>query len=91
VGVRGPLASASDVKVRRSNWDRIEIEDQAAIVNRSHARITVTADHGLPVGVATLRSFRMRAISRAGLTCSSSNNGASAFARSIAASLASRP
>jgi hypothetical protein len=29
------------------------------------ARMTVIADQGLPVGAATLRSFRMRAISRA--------------------------
>jgi hypothetical protein len=36
-----------------------------AAANRSRARITVIADQGLPVGVATLRSFRMRAISRA--------------------------
>ena len=27
------------------------------------------ADQGLPVGVATFRSFRMRAISRADFTC----------------------
>jgi hypothetical protein len=29
--------------------------------------LTVIADHGAPVGVSTLRSFRMRAISRARL------------------------
>jgi len=58
---------------------------------RSRTRMTVMADQGLPVGVATFRSFRMRAISRADLPASSSNSGASAFARSTAAALASRP
>jgi hypothetical protein len=43
--------------------------------------MTVTADQGLPVGVATSRLFRMRAISRADLSAGSSNGGASAFAR----------
>jgi hypothetical protein len=32
-------------------------------VKRCRARMTVITDHCLPVGVATLRSFRMRAIS----------------------------
>ena len=38
--------------------------------------MTVTADQD-QVGVAMLRAFRIRAISRAGLPASSSNNGAS--------------
>jgi hypothetical protein len=37
---------------------------------RSRARMTVIADHGLPVDVDTLRSFRMRAISCAGVLAS---------------------
>jgi hypothetical protein len=35
----------------------------AYAAKRSRVRMTVIADHGLPVGVATLRSFWMRAIS----------------------------
>jgi hypothetical protein len=53
--------------------------------------MTVMVDHRLPLGVATPRSFRMRAISLDDLSASSSNNGASAFARSIAAALAGLP
>jgi hypothetical protein len=40
--------------------------------SRFLARITVIADQGLPVGVGSLRSFRMRAISRADLPARSS-------------------
>ena len=63
----------------------------AACSTRSRARMTVIADHGFPVGVDTLRSFRMRAISRADLPANSSNSGASAFARLMAACFSSRP
>jgi len=63
----------------------------AHAANRFWALITVIADHGLPVGVGSLRSFKMRAISRADLPASSANTGSSAFARSIAACFRSRP
>jgi hypothetical protein len=39
----------------------------AHAASRFWALITVIADHGLPVGVGSLRSFKMRAISRADL------------------------
>ena len=53
---------------------------------RCRTRATVTGDYGAPVAVAILRSFRMRAISRADLPSSSSKIGASVFARSSPAS-----
>jgi hypothetical protein len=56
------------------------VRHYAAVASRSRARMTVIADQGSPVGVATLRLFRMRAISRADLSASSSNTGAGALA-----------
>jgi hypothetical protein len=50
----------------------------AHAASRFWALITVIADHGLPVGVGSLRSFKMRAISRADLPARSANTG-SAF------------
>ena len=42
----------------------VEVETQLA-ASRWRARLTVAADQGLPVGVATLRALKMRAILRA--------------------------
>src|SRR5689334_7459845 len=53
-------------------------------------RITVLADHGRPVGVATLRSFRIRAISWADLSANSAKMGRNRSARSLAAASLSR-
>jgi hypothetical protein len=57
---------------RRSFFIRKRLAGQRFVPNplrqaasRSRARMTVIADQGLPVGVATPRAFRMRAISRA--------------------------
>jgi hypothetical protein len=66
-------------------------EDQTSAARRSRTRLTVTADHGAPVGVlmlqsTTARSFSTRAISRSGLPASSANAGANAFACSSASS-----
>ena len=45
--------------------------------NRRCTRITVLADHGLPVGVMTLRSFSALAIALADWPVSSSSTGRS--------------
>jgi hypothetical protein len=57
--------------------------------NRRRTRITVVADHGRPVGVAILRSFRTRAISWADLSANSVKMGRNRSARSLAAALVS--
>jgi hypothetical protein len=63
--------------------DQTAPDERAA--NCWRTRITVPADHGRPVGVATLRSFRIRAVSGADLSANSAKMGLNRSARSLAA------
>ena len=77
----------AQLKVERRLRDRDPNHRSAAgPFNRRCTRITVTADHRLPVGVAILRAFSSMAMAFADLPASSSSTGRSASARALASS-----